>query len=446
MTLPPLIIHTLGISMFTNRLIRPAKTPVRSLLALSLMAISATALAKTELTMAYQLEGQHASELEKLVNGFNAESKDVEVHLVKRMPNGKPAVLNLATRTDLAQFLGKADAFVPVEKLLADNKVKFNAKGIAEPLRNAVTIKGQLQALPVAFTTPVLFWNKALFQESGLDPNKPPKTWEELQDISGKLKSRCSYTTSWPVWVHIDNVSAWAGSPTVGTDGKLAFNSLIQVRHLARLTSWYKTEYFTSYGFNNEADAHFVNGECGMITTNAEMVSELQATRKFDFGVTSLPVIDDNTGAPFNTLAAGGAIWVGQGHSKEEYKAAAKFLEYTLTPQTQLTIARQGGFLPLTPAAQAGAQSKLLSADLKAQELGLVNVMRPAAAGATVGWISFNPQLRQIVNEEMEAVFLGKKAAKTALDNAVARGQAVYQPLPTAAATKACAKGRKGCR
>ena len=446
MTFPPLIIHTLGISMFTNRLIRPAKTPVRSLLALSLMAISATALAKTELTMAYQLEGQHASELEKLVNGFNAESKDVEVHLVKRMPNGKPAVLNLATRTDLAQFLGKADAFVPVEKLLADNKVKFNAKGIAEPLRNAVTIKGQLQALPVAFTTPVLFWNKALFQESGLDPNKPPKTWEELQDISGKLKSRCSYTTSWPVWVHIDNVSAWAGSPTVGTDGKLAFNSLIQVRHLARLTSWYKTEYFTSYGFNNEADAHFVNGECGMITTNAEMVSELQATRKFDFGVTSLPVIDDNTGAPFNTLAAGGAIWVGQGHSKEEYKAAAKFLEYTLTPQTQLTIARQGGFLPLTPAAQAGAQSKLLSADLKAQELGLVNVMRPAAAGATVGWISFNPQLRQIVNEEMEAVFLGKKAAKTALDNAVARGQAVYQPLPTAAATKACAKGRKGCR
>ncbi len=431
--------------MFANRLLRTPKAPVRSLLALGLMAISATALAKTELTMAYQLEGQHARELEKLVNGFNAESKDVEVRLVKRMPNGKPAVLNLATRTDLAQYLGKPDAFVPVEKLLADNKVKFNARGIAEPLRNAVTVKGQLQALPVAFTTPVLFWNKALFEESGLDPNKPPKTWEELQDMSGKLKSRCSYTTSWPVWVHIDNVSSWAGSPTVTKEGKLAFNALIQVRHLARLTSWYKTEYFTSYGFNNEADAHFIKGECGMITTNAEMVAELQATNKFDFGVTSLPVIDDNTGAPFNTLAAGGAIWVGQGHSKEEYKAAVKFLEYTLAPQTQLTIARQGGFLPLTPAAQAGAQSKLLRDDLRAQDLGLSNVMKPAAAGATVGWISFNPQLRRIVEEEMEEVFMGKKSAKTALDSAVTRGQAVYQPSPTTA-TKACAKGRKGCR
>ncbi len=429
--------------MFTNRLTRTARvTPVRSLLALSLMALSATALAKTELTMAHQLDGQHARELEKLVTGFNAESKDVEVRLVRRVPNGKPAILNLATRVDLAQYLGKPDAFVPVEKLLADNKVKFNAKAIAEPLRNAVTVKGQVQALPVAFTTPLLFWNKEQFKESGLDPNKPPKTWEELQDISGKLKARCSYTTSWPVWVHIDNVSAWAGAPTVTADGKLAFNTLIQVRHLARLTSWYKTQYFTSFGFNNEADAHFVSGECGMITTNAEIISELHATNKFDYGVTSLPVIDDNTGAPFNTLAAGGAIWVGQGHSKDEYKAAAKFLEFTLTPQTQLTIARQGGFLPLTPASQAAAQSKLLRDDLKAQDLGLTNVMRPAAAGAHVGWISFNPQLRQILNEEMDAVFTGKKSAKTALDNAVVRGQAVYQPLPTVATT-AAKKGRK---
>lgn len=423
--------------MFTNRLTGTARmVSLRTMIALGIMAISATALAKTELTMAHQLEGQHARELEKLVGAFNADSKDVEVRLIKRSPNGKPAVLSLATRADLAQYLGKPDAYVPVEKLLADNKIKFNAKTIADPLRNSVTVKGQVQALPVAFTTPLLFWNKNLFRESGLDANKPPKTWEEVQDISGKLKARCSYTTSWPVWVHIDNVSAWAGAPTVTGDGKLAFNTLIQVRHLARLTSWYKTEYFTSFGYENEADAHFVNGECAMITTNGEMVSELQAAGKFDFGVTSLPVIDDNAGAPFNTLASGGAIWVGQGFGANEYKAAAKFLEFTLAPQTQLTIARQAGFLPLTPAAQAGAQSKLLRDDLKAQDLGLANVMKPGAAGANVGWISFNPKLRQIVNEEMDAVFMGKKSAKSGLDNAVARGQAVYQPLPTITTTK----------
>ncbi len=62
--------------------------------------------------------------------------------------------------------------------------------------------------------------------------------------------------------------------------------------------------------------------------------------------------------------------------------------------------------------------------------------MKPAASGANVGWISLNPQLRQIVDEEMEAVFMGKKSAKAALDTAVARGQAVYKPLPTVTSTK----------
>ena len=412
----------------------------RSSLLLALLLPVGAAFAKTELQMAHQLSGPHEKELEQLVSRFNDSNKDVEVRLVRHAPNGTPAVLNLATRVDLAKFLNNPNAYVSVEKLLADNKVKFNPKSIAEPLRNAVTVNNQVQALPVAFTTPVLFWNKSIFKAAGLDPNKAPKTWEEMQDMSGKIDAaratQCEYTTSWPVWVHIDNVSAWAGAQTVNPDGKLAFNTLIQVRHLARLTSWYKTEYFTSFGRNNEADAHFVNGECAMITTNSELITELQASKKFDFGVASLPVIDDNAGAPFNTLAAGAAIWVGQGRSKDEYKAAAKFLEYTLTPQTQLTISRQGGFLPLTPAAQAGAQSKLLRDDLQAQDLGLANVMKPAASGATAGWISLNPQLRQIVDEEMEAVFMGKKSAKSALDSAVARGQSVYQPLPTVATSK----------
>ncbi len=188
----------------------------RSSLLLTLLLPVSAAFAKTELSLAHQLEGQHAKELQQLVSRFNESNKDVEVQLVKRAPNGKPSVLNLATRTDLANYLNNPNAYVSVEKLLADNKVKFNPKTIAEPLRNSVTVNNQVQALPVAFTTPVLFWNKELFKQAGLDPNKPPKTWEEMQDMTGKIvnsRINCGYTTSWPVWVHIDNVSAWSGAP-----------------------------------------------------------------------------------------------------------------------------------------------------------------------------------------------------------------------------------------
>lgn len=391
-----------------------------------------TAHARTDIKLAHQLEGQHETELQQLVARFNQGQNDVTIQLVKQPAAAKPAVLNLSTRADLIKYLSNPKGYVSVEKLLTDNKVAFNPKDIAEPLRASVTVNNQVQALPLAFTTPLLFWNKDKFRDAGLDSSKAPKTWEELQDMAGKLvnnNAKCAYTTSWPVWVHIDNVSSWAGAPTV-SGNKLAFNGLIQVRHLARLTSWAKTDYFTNFGQSNEADAHFINGECGMITTNAEIVSELQAKKKFDFGVAPLPVIDDNQGAPFNTLAGGAALWVSQGYSADQVKAAAKFLAYTLTPETQLTIARQGGYMPLTPAAQVGAQGWLLRSDAAAQDLALENVTKPASASAGTGWISFNPQLRKIVGDEMDAALHGKKSSKAALDSAVSKGQSVYRPLP----------------
>ena len=96
--------------MISHRLTAISYTPVRSLLVCALMATSTIVFAKTELTMAHQLEGQHERELEQLVSGFNAGNQDVEVRLVKRSPNGKPSVLNLATRADLAQYLNQPDA------------------------------------------------------------------------------------------------------------------------------------------------------------------------------------------------------------------------------------------------------------------------------------------------------------------------------------------------
>ena len=403
-----------------------------SILGLAIALLAGSAFARTDIKLAHQLEGQHEVELQQLISRFNQSQGDVEIHAVKQPVGAKPAILNLSTRADLIKYLSNPKGYVSVEKLLADNKVAFNPKDIAEPLRASVTVNNQVQALPLAFTTPLLFWNKDKFRDAGLSDSTPPKTWEEMQDMAGKLvnsNAKCAYTTSWPVWVHIDNLSAWAGAPTV-SGGKLAFNGLIQVRHLARLNSWAKTDYFTNYGQNNEADAHFINGECGMITTNAEIVSELQAKKKFDFGVAPLPIIDDNSSTPFGTLASGAALWVSQGYTPDQVKAAAKFLAYTLTPDTQLTIARQGGYIPLTPAAQVGAQGWLLRNDVSAQDLALANVTKPLAPSTGVGWISFNPQLRKIVGDEMDAALTGKKSAKAALDNAVSKGQSVYRPLP----------------
>ncbi len=54
-------------------------------------------------------------------------------------------------------------------------------------LRNDVTWKGKVYAVPQTSEPWVFFWNQAVYREVGLDPNKPPATWDELQGYSKKI-------------------------------------------------------------------------------------------------------------------------------------------------------------------------------------------------------------------------------------------------------------------
>ncbi len=49
---------------------------------------------------------------------------------------------------------------------------------------------GKLYGIPWVLSPNALFYNKRLFREVGLDPDKPPKTWRELQDCAMKLTKR----------------------------------------------------------------------------------------------------------------------------------------------------------------------------------------------------------------------------------------------------------------
>src|SRR5574341_2660007 len=46
--------------------------------------------------------------------------------------------------------------------------------------RENSTLRGKIWWVPFQRSTPVLYWNKALFKKAGLDPSSPPPTWAEL--------------------------------------------------------------------------------------------------------------------------------------------------------------------------------------------------------------------------------------------------------------------------
>jgi sn-glycerol 3-phosphate transport system substrate-binding protein len=369
--------------------------------------------------------------LQALVDRFNKES-GATLKLVRHEKGQKPTALNLVRRYDMAEVLGDPKRFVPLYSMMAKAGEPLKVSELSGDLKaGAADAKGRLVALPVAYSTPVLFFNKNALRKAKLDPEQPPKTWFEMQGMLDKLQDAgfaCPYTSSWPVWVHIDNVSSVSGVPAMSEKGVLTFNGLPQVKHVAMMATWSKAGYFKNFGRRDEASAKFQEGECAMITTDSREAADFREAKGVELGVAALPFHDDVYGGRQHTLADGASLWVGAGQSAAHYKQAAKFVSYMLTPEMQVELVRVYGQLPLTPAARAAVRSKILKDEDSTLQVAYGS-LNGKGAQPSMRVANIDP-VRIILNEELEAVWANTKPAKAALDAAVSRGNALLNAKP----------------
>lgn len=381
--------------------------------------------------LAHNLGGQAEARLKEVVDRFNQQNGTTLT--VQRLEKGaRPATLNLIRRADVGDVLSQPKDFVPLHQMLSKAGQKLNLGDISRDLKAGVVDRqGRLVALPLVYSTPVLFYNKNAFRKAGLDPERPPATWFEMQGVLDKLQSAgyaCPYTSSWPVWVHVDNVSALSGVPAATDKGQLSFNGLPQVKHVAMMATWTKAGYFQLFGRRDEASGKFNEGECAMITTDSREHADFKEAKGVELGVAPLPHHDDVYGGRRATLADGASLWVGAGRSPAEYKVAARFVSFLLSPEIQVEIVRRHGGLPLTAAARAASRSALLRDDDRTLDVAFASLN---GEGAKVDMRVANIEpLRVITSEELEAVWADRKPAKAALDTSVSRGNGILQAQP----------------
>jgi sn-glycerol 3-phosphate transport system substrate-binding protein len=260
-----------------------------------------------------------------------------------------------------------------------------------------------------------------------------------VQKAAGALADagyKCPLTTSHFSWVHVENLSSQAGEPIAAKSGKgekLMVNAMVNVKHIALLSSWYKSFYFRYFGPGNEGNAKFAAGDCKMLTGDSGAYAGFAQAAKFEVGVAPLPHYDDVWGAkPNDVLPDGAALWVLPGKKKPEYKVVARFVSFLMRPEIQKQWVRETGYLPMTPAAMeslraAGAPAGIVAAAEK--RLGSPRQGGRPAAGE-------RNRIRAIVNEEIGYVWENAKPAKQALDEAVSRANLFLSPAAAAQSKK----------
>jgi sn-glycerol 3-phosphate transport system substrate-binding protein len=419
---------------------------IRLLLAAGALILTAPASAATEIQWWHAMTGALSDRLTGIAQKFNESQADYKVVPVFKgsYPEAMAAAIaayRAGNAPDILQvfevgtatMMAAKGAIKPVEEMMREAGEKFDSSSYIPAVAGYYTSsKGQMLSLPFNSSTTVFYYNKDAFEKAGLDPGKPPATWPEVGAAAGKLKQSgiaCGYTTGWQSWVQLENFSAWHNLPFAtknnGFDGagaRLAFNGPLQVRHVGTLKEWMDKGYFSYGGRKNEPEAKFFSGECAMLTSSSAAYANIAKNAKFKFGVAPLPYYADAKGAPQNTIIGGASLWVMSGKSKETYKGVAKFFSYLSSPQVQAEWHQGTGYLPITKAAyeltqKSGFYDKNPGTDVSVKQMVVKTTNN--SRGIRLGNFA---QIRDVIDEELEAVWSGKKSAKEALDESVARG------------------------
>ena len=396
---------------------------------------------RQDVLLRHRLSGPALDTLTTLVVRFNNEQKGrarVVMQDARQLDEAglkQYPTIALLEPDDGMQFFQGMPRFKPLFQVMALAGEKLEARHFLPLMADAADDgAGRVQSLPLGFSLPVLLWNKDALQKAGLDDEAEPKTWLDVQKIAGALYdagSQCPVTSSRFAWIHLENVSTQHGEPLAmpakGARPRIYLNSMVDIKHLALLSSWYKAHYFRYFGPGNEADNRFLAGECAMMTGESALYHEATGNG-MKVGMSQMPFYDDMYGANREKILPGGlGLWALSGRKKEEYLVVATFARFMLRPEIQAEWLRGTGFLPMTPGALNAM--KTAGVPLPLVDLASRRLNQPSPARARTKHNFGLAHLRAILGEEIATVWANLKPAKEALDTAMRRANAA--PLYT---------------
>jgi sn-glycerol 3-phosphate transport system substrate-binding protein len=421
------------------------------------VASPAPAQAVTEIMWWHAMSGELGRQLEKLAADFNTSQSDyrivpsykgnytqtVTASIFAFRSRSQPAIVQVSEIATATMMAAKG-AIYPVFELMRDESEAFSPAAYLPAVTGYYAdVGGNMLSFPFNSSTPILYYNKSLFRSAGLDPETAPKSWPEIGAAAKRLRAAgavCGFTTSWPSWINVENLSAFHNLPIAteangfdGLDAVLTFNNPLMLRHIAQLAEWQTTKVFDYSGRATSAEPRFQNGECGIFIGSSATRADIKANSKFEVGYGMLPYWPDVEGAPQNTIIGGATLWVLRDRPRDEYKGVAKFFGFLSQPQVQAAWHQNTGYLPITRAAfdLTRAQGFYDRNPGTAISIEQITLKPPTENSRGIRLGSF-VLIRDVIDDELEQAFNGKKTAQEALDSAVERGNRLLRQFERA--------------
>ncbi len=393
----------------------------------------------------YSLGGRISETTKSLVDQFNATHKDIQVEAIYQgsyddaINKLKAAIQSKSTPHVMqvydigTKFMIDSGAVVPMQKWIDRDKVDIST---FEPnILAYYTVNKKLYSMPFNISTPLLYYNKDAFKKAGLDPNKPPRTFEEVEkyalalsekDSSGRV-TRPGMAIAIYGWFFEQFLAAQgdlyanSGNGRDGTATAVAWNT----KDAAKIIEWW-------YGMVKDgavvnirrktADTQkaFIAGQVAMTIDSTAVLGDIMkgVGGKFEVGAGYLPR-PEASGSKGGVIPGGGSLWLLDNHPDEEEAATWEFIKFMTAPKQQAYWHMNTGYFPITKLAWDDPAIKVHSKKYPQFTVAIEQLhdtpINRATQGALLGVFT---QARQTVEDAIEQVLIGRAKPEDALKRA----------------------------
>ncbi len=333
--------------------------------------------------------------------------------------------------TDIFTLIDE-EAIVPFDPLIKTPEDQAWLKGFYPAFMENSQTGGKTWGIPFQRSTIVLYYNKEMFKDAGLDSNRAPATWKEMAEYAQKLTKRdaSGKVTQWGVQIPSSGFPYWLfqGLTTendvqlmnaAGTETYYDKPAVIEaLQYWMDLTSKYKVhpEGIVEWGTTPK---DFFERKVAMIWTTTGNLTNVKNNAKFDFGVAMLPA-NKRRGSP----TGGGNFYLFKQAKPEQQAAAFKFIKWITSPARAAQWGIDTGYVAVSPDAWATPVMRKYVADFPPAAVARDQLQYAVAELSTHD----NQRVTKALNDGLQAGLTGTKSAEQAMKDSQREAERLLRP------------------
>jgi sn-glycerol 3-phosphate transport system substrate-binding protein len=350
---------------------------------------------------------------------------DTRVRALSAIKSGQPAQLSVLFSIDVHELI-EQDLIVPFDSVISSEEEKKWLKSFYPALMANGQVDGKTWGIPFQRSTIVLYYNKDMFKQAGLDPNAPPKNWEEMVKAAKALTKDGRWgimvpSTGYPYWM-FQAFAIQNGIELMNADGtEVYFDKPATIEALKfwrALAAEHKVmpEGTVEWGTLRQA---FTQGQTAMMWHTTGNLTAVKNEAKFDFGVAMLPA-NKRPGSP----TGGGNFYLFKGASKDEQKAALTFVRWMTAPEQAAKWSIATGYVGVSPASYQTEALKSYAKDFPQAVVARDQLEHAVAEFST----NATGRVRETLSNAVQAALTGRQTPEAALKSAQEAADRLLKP------------------